>query len=221
MSRVLFVMNSLAVVIVLAVMLWGASIYGQLPQQLPTHWNAAGEADAFGAKSVWTVFGALFIGAASCLLLIGLQLGLNRRKNTTPAEQRVIGLSLSYLSLAMAVLFGWIALLSWYGLQPGPAFIVFTVLLVVPVLIIIAVNMPRLREERAAVTPQAEPALNPKYWVLGGMFYNNPDDRRVIVPRPPHMGVGGTFNLATAGGKLFIALISAVLIASFFLPFLL
>lgn len=214
-------MNALAVVILLAVILWGASIYGQLPQVLPTHWNAAGEADAFGTKSVWTVFGALFIGAASCLLLMGLQLGLNRRQNVTPSEKRVNALSLSYLNLAMAVLFGWIAVLSWYGLQPGPVFIVFTVLLVVPILVILAVNMPRLKEDRAAVTSSAEPSLNPKYWVLGGMFYNNPTDRRVIVPRPPHMGVGGTMNLATAGGKLFVVFIVLVLLGSLLLPFLL
>lgn len=62
--------------------------------------------------------------------------------------------------------------------------------------------------------------MDPQYWVLGGMFYRNPADPRTIVPRPPHLGTGGTFNLATPGGRLIVALLVLLLIGTLLLPFI-
>lgn len=63
-----------------------------------------------------------------------------------------------------------------------------------PVLLIVGLYFNRISAERKALASESEPSLNPDYWVLGGMFYRNPNDPRTMVPKPPHTGVGMTFQ---------------------------
>jgi hypothetical protein len=49
----------------------GLLLYDQLPDRLPTHFGAGGLPNAYGAKNVFNVFGALIIGGA---LLIAMAL---------------------------------------------------------------------------------------------------------------------------------------------------
>ncbi len=47
----------------------GVAIWGNLPQQIPTHFGFRGEPDAWGPKTVFTVFGPLIVAAVLLLLL--------------------------------------------------------------------------------------------------------------------------------------------------------
>ena len=45
------------------------ALYPTLPDPIPVHFNVAGQPDNWAAKSVWSVFGFLMIGAAVVILL--------------------------------------------------------------------------------------------------------------------------------------------------------
>ena len=214
------VMNWLAVVVLAAAFAWGALLYPQLPEAIPTHWGASGEADAFGERSVWTAFGPLIVGAVMVAFLLALHRVLLRSEHFVPAERRAYDLTLGYCSLSLAAIFAWIALMSWYGLDLGPLSIVAAAFAGLPVLVIVGLHLPAIARERKEFVGPGEPSLNPDYWVWGGLLYRNPDDPRVFVPKPPHTGWGVTVNLASAGGRLLMLALALVLALTLALPFL-
>lgn len=218
MTRPGLIMNLLAAVLLLGTLAWGIALYPGLPDVIPSHWNAAGEADGFSEKSLWSVFGTLLIGAVSFLGVLATQLLLNNRPWLVPAEERAYSIGLGYVNLSMTLIFCWAALMSWLDLNAGPLFMVLSIMAGLPVLVIIGLHLPKIREQRKALHGPAEPSMDPQYWVWGGMFYRNPADPRTIVPRPPHMGVGGTFNLASRGGRLAVWLSVLLLIGLILLP---
>jgi uncharacterized membrane protein len=221
MTRAGTIMNGLAVLILVSVGLWGGSVYPQLPDMIPTHWNASGKADAFSEKGTWSAFGVLVIAAVMVLSLLVLRYFLNRNRNLGLAERRSYDLSIGYGNLSLAMLFSWISVMSWFDLDLGPLFLALALLGGMPFLIIMGLHMPAIIKERKKWMDPEEPSLNPKHWRLGGLFYSNPDDPRVFVPKPPHTGVGTTTNLGTPGGRLFMIAIALVVIATIALPFLL
>lgn len=214
-------MHILAVAVLLGVIVWGVGLYPGMPEQIPIHWNAAGEADDYRPKSIGSAFGPLFIALALVVGILLLHRFMGRSNLAVPSEREAYALTFGYLNLSMAVIFGWISLMGWYDLDVGPWVIAFALLGAVPVLIIMGLYMGRIIAERKALSSSTEPSMDPQYWVWGGIFYSNPDDPRVLVPKPPHTGVGSTFNLATPGGKLAIALLGLLVVGSVLLVILL
>lgn len=220
-SRTAALTHGFALVLLLTSAVWGATIYSDLPELIPTHWNAAGQADAFSQKSVFSAFGALFAGALLVFLMLTVNVLLGRSRYLVPAERRANELTLGYVNVSMAVLFAWVSVAGWLGLPLGPSFIVVVLLAGLPVLLIIGLHLPTIIKERKALSDPADPSLDPKFWVLGGVFYNNPNDTRSFVPKPPHTGTGLTMNLASTGGRLALALVLAVLVGSLVLVLML
>ena len=118
----------------------------------------------------------------------------------------------------------------WFGVTPADGenvrvgmvlSAVWFAVAAVPVLAIVGLHLPAIIKERKALTSPEDPSLNPKFWVWGGFFYNNPNDARAFVPKPPHTGTGLTMNLATAWGKLVVALIVLVFVGTLVLMFVL
>lgn len=217
--RVGTMMSAAAVLILLTAAMLGAYYYPRLPDPIPTHWNAAGQADAFTPKSVWSVFGVLFVGFGVVGGMLLLQRVTARVSAATPAEAKTFSLVFGYMNLWMAVLFSWIAYAAWNSTNLGPLFIVLVSIGVLPVLVILGLNIPEMIKQRKALTAADEPSLDPKYWVWGGMFYSNERDPRMWVPKPPHMGIGMTINLASSGGRLVMAGILVLICATLVLPF--
>lgn len=214
MTRPVLMMHGVAVLILVIVIGLGVQLYPSLPDAIPTHWNVEGQADAFSAKSVWSVFGMLGIGAGLVLGVILLQRFTVGNSALVPAERKAYGLTFGYMNLWMAAMFAGIALMGWYNVQPGPLFILVILLGGVPILLIIGLHLPAMMRERKEQTPTDDPSLDPKYWVWGGVFYSNAGDPRTWVPKPPHTGVGMTVNLARPGGRLFIAMIVLVILGT-------
>ena len=214
-------MHLLAIVILLGVIAWGAFLYPDLPDQIPIHWNAAGVADDFRPKSVGWAFGPLFIALGMVVGLLILNRIMGRNDLTVPSEREAYSLTLGYVNLSMAVIFAWISVMGWYGLDLGPWLIAAALLGSLPVFLIVGLYFNRISAERKAVASASEPTLNPDHWVLGGIFYSNPDDPRTLVPKPPHTGFGMTFNLASTGGKLLLAVLIAVVVGTVLLVILL
>lgn len=215
------VMHILAVVILLGAIAWGAGLYPGMPDNIPIHWNTAGEADDFRPKSIGWAFGPLFIALALVLGVLVLHQFMGRSALTVPSEREAYALTFGYMNLSMAVIFSWISVMGWHAMDLGPWPIAFALLASLPILIIMGMYLGRITAERKALSNDGEPSMDPRYWVWGGVFYRNPADPRTWVPKPPHTGVGSTVNLATPGGKLTIALLLLVIVGTIMLPILL
>lgn len=129
-----------------------------------------------------------------------LQRYLSGSAMLVPAERRAHNLLFSYMNAWLALLFGVIALASWYGTHLGPVFFVLAVMGGLPIMVIMGLHLPAIIRERKELAVPGDPSQDPKYWVWGGMFYSNPRDARVWVPKAPHMGVGMTVNVASRAG---------------------
>lgn len=177
------------------------SIFGTLPSRYPVHWNAAGEADRFADRSAGSVFLGLFIGTGVIMLMaanVYLLLYYTRR---SPDGRR--GWSSRYLSLNLRAM----TVLSW-GLSAvfvlvslAPVFpeswrsMVFLGVLVLPLGLIAAILIPmmKLSEE-----PTTENDLTPDACWKAGIFYYNPDDPAIMVPKRDGLGYSLNFALRPA-----------------------
>ena len=71
-------------VVILLPILAGLILWDQLPEQMPTHWNASGEVDGWSSKS-FAVFGLpLILLAAQWLCMLGT--GADPKKNNHPKK---------------------------------------------------------------------------------------------------------------------------------------
>lgn len=214
-------MHGVAILILVAMGLWGALLYSSLPDLIPTHWNASGEADAFNHKSVGSTFGPLFMAAGLVLCVLMVHFALSRARYLVPAERRAFDLTFGYVNISLVVIVAWVTYSGWYGLSLGPLFMAFALLAGVPVLIISGLHYPAIMKERKAMADPNEPSMDPRYWVMNGFFYNNPKDPRAFVPKPPHTGTGVTMNLASPGGRLALLAFVLVVVGSLALTFIL
>jgi len=214
-------MHGLTLLLLVLMAVWGVLLYPTLPDVIPTHWDMGGEADAFSQKSVGAVFGTLFVAAGMALFVLVLHYLVIRLPHQTPTERRAQDLTFGYLNLSLVLLIAWASLAGWYGFSLGPLFIVFALFAGVPVLIILGLHLPKIMAERKGMLDPGDPSLDSRYWVLGGIFYNNPRDPRAFVPKAPHMGTGSTMNLATPVGRLVVIALVLVLVGSLALTLLL
>lgn len=124
----------------------GLRLYPDLPPSLPTHWNGAGQADSFAAKSVWSVFSVPLGSAGLVLFMLGLAVFLPRltaaggqlRTADSPAAQaanlRATQFFLGGTTLALSLLLAWFTLRGWL-LPPDGSALYF----ILPLLALIAV----------------------------------------------------------------------------------
>ena len=88
-------------VITLLPILAGLILWNQLPEQMPTHWNAAGEVDGWSSKP-FAVFGLpLILLAAQWLCTLGV--GADPKKNNHP--EKILHLVLWIIPVLSVVLF--------------------------------------------------------------------------------------------------------------------
>lgn len=129
------------------------------------HWHAAGEADRFSDRTIWSAFAPLFIGAVLFSTMLLSQLLLRDRPWLVPAEQAAYSTGLGYLNLSVSVLVSWGAVSSWFDLQVGPLFLVLSIMSGLPVLIIIGQRVPLCPGRRTWVP--AEPSTSGPVAVSG------------------------------------------------------
>jgi uncharacterized membrane protein len=80
------------ILVVVALLAFSASVYADLPARIPTHFDAAGIPDGFGARSNWWILPT--ISVASATLLIGVALLLPRRPDllNLPSKREILAL---------------------------------------------------------------------------------------------------------------------------------
>ena len=112
----------------LATAVYGAVLYPGMKDPVPVHWNGAGEPDEFAAKSVAAVFTPLMIGAGVVAFLWALHLLLPKVPAQGSGQDPALAAAnaeagrgiIAGLAPGMALLFSWLSLLGWLGLN-GPA----------------------------------------------------------------------------------------------------
>ena len=90
-TRVLLVLTALVVV---AHLTFAAAVYGALPAQIPTHFNAAGIPDGFGPRSSWWFLPV--VNVLSAALTLGVTLLLPNRPSllNLPSKAEILALPL-------------------------------------------------------------------------------------------------------------------------------
>lgn len=207
---------ALAVIVLAVATAVNVALYPTLPDPVPVHFNIAGEPDGWAAKSVWSVFGVLMIGAAVVVLLTVLSIVAARYSARTQADDNAEQATLrtrvqrsmltSLLSeLSFVIALGISAIELAQRLLPGvtSATAISAIGLVVLVMAVIIGNVTHARAQlrpanvRDGRSPRPDAVDDDQHW-KGGLFYVNRDDPALVVPR--RFGLGWTLNLGRPGG---------------------
>ena len=218
---------ALAVIVLAIATAVDVALYPTLPDPIPVHFNVAGQPDNWAAKSVWSVFGLLMVGAAVVVLLTVLSIVAARYAARTQtddsAEQAALrtrvqrGLLTSLLSeLAFVLALGISAIELAQRLLPGVAWATAAgaIGLIVLIMVVIIGNVARARVQlqpanaRDPHNPRPDAVDDDQHW-KGGLFYLNRDDPALLVPR--RFGLGWTLNLARPGAIVLIILLFLVI----------
>jgi uncharacterized membrane protein len=158
-------------------------MWDSLPARWVVHWGVGGHPNGWATKTPAGVFGPLVLGAAILLTFYVLAEVLKRR---APGQTSATILPLYIMATALSLVFAGVAV--WLPLlQPtSPAgFILFTVVVIgaglAAAMIVSARAMKRLP---AGAVPEG----------YHGLFYKNPKDERLLVPK--RLGYGWTINFA-------------------------
>ncbi|MHB1234401.1 MAG: DUF1648 domain-containing protein [Microbacteriaceae bacterium] len=207
---------ALAVIVLAIATAVNVALYPTLPDPVPVHFTIAGEPDSWAAKSVWSVFGVLMIGAGIVILLTVLSVFAARYSARTQSDdtteqamlrtevQRSMLTSLlSELTLVIALGISAIELAQRLlpGVRTATATSAIGLVVLIMVVIISTVTRARVRLRPANVrdggSPRPDAVDDDQHW-KGGLFYVNHNDPSLIVPR--RFGLGWTLNLGRPGG---------------------
>jgi len=191
---------ALAILAALALALWPG-----LPDPLPTHWNAAGRVNGWTPKAVvpWILFGLpLFVWV---LLAVVGRVAVPKEPALAAGSRAAMAPLRGLLVAGICVLQSAVLLVPRLG--PG---IFKPVLATFLGLLVLAIVMMARKAKR--VLPESHRA-NYKW----GLFYVNPEDPRLMVPKL--LGAGWTFNYARPSAwwitALLLLLPLAAVVASF------
>lgn len=202
-------------------------VYPDLPAQIPTHWNARGEADRLTGKSYLSVLFPVGIAVALQILLMLMvydvaadAVRIKGQDDESKARRRLLTTTnelLQPLRLGIGALFALVSLnITAMAMQPplldSRTFMLMIAFCVVAMMVFAAVRaMPVLtaQSEWEAVAPPDLPLFQPANWRFFNSIYSNAADPAVFVPR--RSGAGVTFNLAHPRSRLYLALMLILL----------
>lgn len=199
-----------------------AAHYAAAPARIATHFDAAGRANGFANKSIFTYFALVWgqVALEVVLLALGVLIA-HARAIPGAAAARFRALWLRYLySLRLLVLafFGGIAVivaLSASGTPTGTEWILpAAIVLVAFVLggaILLAVRIGQGGSRLGPVAETGTDRSDDHFWKLG-VIYVNPADPSIFVER--RFGIGWTINLGNPRGLALLAALLAVPIGS-------
>lgn len=195
--------------VILAVAAWRlAAHWSDIPTRFPVHWSAGGVANGWATRSFWGVFGMLLLAAFVCAVLMilaqaTLHWSASPHAASSPSQRRAAAWTCLGAAYLLALIFGIVAQLP---LTPTPKRIVLPVIIAVPLLVAALLAFVWRAQSAPAAHPQR---AHDNFWV-GGLFYYNPYDPAVMVPK--RFGLGYTFNFANRRSWWLLGLFAAVLV---------
>lgn len=221
-----------AALLVAAFYLYGASVYGSLPDTVPTHWGLDGTPDSWDPKSFGSVFLPLNVAAGMCLFLALISAAAPAM---TPQEKqpsrweeclregnvRGTVLAIGACSLAVTGIIGVLTVAGWRTPEhiSGWPVIALVPLTLVALMASFAYETSRARRsaEAQGIHPTADEAAEEALWVAG-VLYNDQDDPRVLVSKRRGSGMGLTVNVGNRKGRaavvIFVLLFAGVPLAA-------
>jgi uncharacterized membrane protein len=218
---VLFTLGSLAVL---------AHFYPRLPEMLPTHWNAAGEADRWSRKALPAVFFLPALGVYLQAVFFVLKRDLVQAKMTLPAtnteeylrgKESFLTANMRLIDLVRAVIAALFLAISWLTVCTAlPEFKRFEPLAHAAVLASVGLmlagtgyflwRMVAINNELGELTGEeyVQRPTEEEHWRHGGLTYHNPEDPALVVEKLT--GVGYTLNLAHRAVWYRLALMSGI-----------
>jgi uncharacterized membrane protein len=183
-----------------------AALWPRLPDPLPTHWGFDHRPNGWTPKAVvpWLMFG-LPAGIWGLLFVVG-HFAVPREPVLAEVQRRAMAPLRGMLILAMCVLLSLTVLLPLFG--PGvfkPILLAFLGLLALGIALM------------ATAYKRGMPAEYTAHYKWG-LFYANPDDDRLMVPKL--MGIGWTFNFARPAAWWLMGLLLLMPLAAILLPLL-
>lgn len=199
--------------------------YPQLPDVVPVHWNATGQADSWEKKSFFSVFFPAMLALWFQIFWIILKQDIIQARFRVPAEDAETILSLKEISLRANV-----GLIDWCRLFGGillttTSLLITSMIVSIPlssmlntviwtsvVLLIAGIGfclyrIIQVNREIKSITGQIifQTAEEMKGWNTAGLFYYNANDMAFMIEKPG--GVGYTFNFAHKRSLIYLALI--------------
>ena len=217
-----WVWEALPLAVIAATAGYLAAHYAAAPARIATHFDAAGRANGFADKSIFTYFALVWGQIALEVVLLALAVLIAHARaipGAAAARFRTLWLRYLYgLRLLVLALFGGIAIvvaLSASGTPTGTEWILpAAVVLVVFVLggaILLAVRTGQGGSRLGPVAETGTDRSDDRFWKLGAI-YVNPRDPSIFVER--RFGIGWTINLGNPRGIALLAALLAVPIGS-------
>lgn len=203
--------------------------YPQLPERIPTHWNAVGQADGWDTKSPWPFVSILLMMGFMHVLFLWLLVGMAQVPVRLPAErtEEYAAVRERYMSMwvyftnvmrfTIFLIFFGIVWASLFGIEsqarggvpPGMLLVVVGTVGLFASLGWLLVKTFRLRAEmREIAGPGTMESVAPTEGWVGGTIYYNRSDPAVWVEK--RIGVGWTLNFAHPVSWVFMAFAIAV-----------
>ncbi|MBM3498201.1 MAG: DUF1648 domain-containing protein [Armatimonadetes bacterium] len=199
--------------------------YPALPERIPIHWNAAGQADGWTSKSPWPLASLLVMLAFMHGMLLALVVGMGQLRVRLPAQRaeeyrearerylRVSAQGMNALRIGILVMFSGIIWASVFGIErqaegvapPGMTMVwIGTAILLLSIVWLIARGVQVRREMREIAGPGMLESAAPTAGWVWGMFYCNRDDPSLWVEK--RLGIGWTVNFAHRAAWVIVGL---------------
>lgn len=204
--NVLFMMQLIAFI---AAFIFVALNYDKIPETIATHWNFEGVADDFSQKNFLSVFSPGLLGLAILLSLWASSKGtsffnttvnpavkdasINFIKNSKLINSMMIHLISFTMTLLFILIFIRPAVYKDNYLPNGIMMMLIGMLLLITVACIYLQISEDKKYRQAIATTDKAPYYNESHYIFG-LFYYNPDDMNVWVPKLSEIGM--TLNMA-------------------------
>lgn len=224
----------LSLVMLGAVFVWGAAIYDQLPELMPTGWGADGEVRGWTEKSFGSVFTTAIIASGLFILMAALGAMAPMMSPGSPDLSAWKLLRLTAGHRGITEYLGWVTALitlmmvgfnaqSWRlaaseGTWSAPVTMLLVVALVVAIFVILSpVFRSHLRwadrtAEQLGIHPTEEESAEDALWLPSGL-YNDPSNPAMMVPKREGYGIGTTVNVGSRKGRIAVIVFAVVIIA--------
>ncbi|TDM32816.1 DUF1648 domain-containing protein [Macrococcoides canis] len=202
----LFVIQLLAFI---AAFIFVALNYDRIPETIATHWNIKGEADNFSPKNIISVFAPGVLGLVILLVLFASSKGINFFDGSVNPSAKsasikfvkksklINSMMIHLISFTTTLLFILIfvrpAIYNGDYLPHGIMRMLIAIMLVITVVCLYLQVSEDKKYRQAAASSDKAPYYNEDHYIFG-LFYYNPDDSNVWVPKISQMGM--TLNMA-------------------------
>jgi uncharacterized membrane protein len=200
--------------------------YPSLPQQIPMHYNIAGEVDRYASKSMGTfaimpvmqiLIGLLFAG-------ISLGIGMSKRQRSfkrTQAFRGRMSIALFAIGFMVMLLFTFVQL-SMLTILDNKLMMVLPMAFLAVVFIICLYLAVKVGQGGSRLKISDDTSVNKvdddRYW-LGGFLYFNKNDPSLFVEK--RFGIGYTLNFGNPKSLVIICMLVVLIAALLLLPFIL